>query len=85
MAKSSTFTIISPLDDNGYTNLSLLASKRRLAVNVNNMNLDSSEENLCIINENPLTRDENFLKVVPDTRLMLDIIENYNSTERSKS
>lgn len=85
MAKSSSFAVISPVDDNGYTNLSLLASKRRLAVNVNNMHLDSSEENLCKINENPLAGDEHFLKVVPDARLMLDIIENYAYAERSKS
>lgn len=85
MAKSSSFAVILPVDDNGYTNLSLLASKRRLAVNVNNMNLDSSEENLCKINENPLAGDGNFMKVVPDARLMLDIIENYAYCERSKS
>lgn len=54
-----------------------------MAVNVNNFN--SSEENLYKINENPLAGDGNFLKVVPDARLMLDIIENYAYTEKSKT
>lgn len=85
VAKSCSFTVISPLDDNGYTNLSLLASRRRSAVNVNNLNLDSSEDNPCKINENSLPGDENLLKVVPDARLMLDIVENYTFCERAKS